>query len=114
MIAGVAHSGLCNSYLGYWAMIFALLTAYVGLFGQALGAQREFSGPMSKPWRMVLLHARAWSAAAATFARIDDSGSLSLLDLTCVLIALGCVLTIAIRLKRILDALEAKSTGVTR
>ena len=46
--------------IGYWAAIFALLTAYVGLFGQALGVQREFGGMMSKPWRMVALHLGAW------------------------------------------------------
>lgn len=56
IFAGVAHSGLMHPVLGYWAAIFALLTAYVGMFGQAVGVQREFSGIMSKPWRMVALH----------------------------------------------------------
>jgi len=49
IFAGVAHSGWLNPFFGYWAAIFALLTAYVGLFGQAVGVQREFSGVMSKP-----------------------------------------------------------------
>ena len=60
IFAGVAHSGWMNPFLGYWAAIFALLTAYVGMFGQAVGVQREFSGVMSKPWRMVTLHIGAW------------------------------------------------------
>src|SRR4029077_4386430 len=51
IFAGVAHSGLNAVDSGYWAAILALLTAYVGLFGQAVGVQREFSGLMSKPWR---------------------------------------------------------------
>jgi len=38
----------------------AVLTSYVGLFGQALGVQRQFGGIMSKPWRMVALHGGAW------------------------------------------------------
>jgi phosphatidylglycerophosphate synthase len=53
IFVGVAHSGLMNPFIGYWAAIFAVVTAYVGLFGQGLGAQREFGGMMSKPWRMV-------------------------------------------------------------
>src|SRR4029077_13874481 len=70
VFAGVAHSGLMNPVLGYWAAIFALLTAYVGLFGQAIGVQREFSGLMSKPWRMVAVHLGAW----ATFAFWQGNG----------------------------------------
>jgi phosphatidylglycerophosphate synthase len=114
IFAGVAHSGLASPFSGYWAAIFALLTAYVGTLGQAVGVQREFSGPMSKPWRMVLLHAGSWGAAAAAFANAAISGSLTLLDYTCMLIVFGCVQTIAIRLTRILEALEAKNTGDTR
>ena len=111
IFVGVAHSGLASPFSGYWAAIFALLTAYVGTLGQAVGVQREFSGPMSKPWRMVLLHAGAWCAAAATFIGAPATGSVTLLDYTCILIVLGCVQTIAIRLNRILDALETKTAG---
>ena len=49
IFVGVAHSGLCSPFSGYWAAIFALLTAYVGTLGQAVGTKREFSGIMSKP-----------------------------------------------------------------
>jgi len=112
IFAGVAHSGLASPFSGYWAAIFALLTAYVGTLGQAVGVQREFSGPMSKPWRMVLLHAGSWCAAAAAVLGVQVTGSMTLLDYTCMLVVLGCVQTMAIRLKRILDALDAKATGV--
>lgn len=112
IFAGVAHSGLASPFSGYWAAIFALLTAYVGTLGQAVGVQREFSGPMSKPWRMVLLHAGAWCAAAAALLGVQVAGSMTLLDYTCMLVVLGCVWTMAIRLNRILDALDAKATGV--
>jgi phosphatidylglycerophosphate synthase len=107
---GVAHSGLCSPFSGYWAAIFALLTAYVGMLGQAVGVQREFSGVMSKPWRMVLLHIGAWS----TFAMLVRNkshvhlGGLTVLDWTCIIVIIGCVQTIAIRLKRIMKALERK------
>src|SRR5207247_1367508 len=61
IFAGVAHSGLAHPMAGYWAAILALFTAYVGTLGQAVGGRREFGGLMSKPWRMVVLHAGAWS-----------------------------------------------------
>lgn len=56
IFTGVARSGwMHHPILGYWAAILALLTAYVGLFGQAIGVGRQFGGLMSKPWRMVAL-----------------------------------------------------------
>ena len=85
IFVGVAHSGLMHPILGYWAAIFAVLTAYVGLFGQAVGVQREFSGMMSKPWRMVALHVGAWTTFACF--RWNDARfnlpSLTILDWTC-------------------------------
>ncbi len=111
IFAGVAHSGLCNPVSGYWAAIFALLTAYVGISGQAVGARREFGGVMSKPWRMVILHAGAWAAWGSFW--LGDGwvrwGLLTILDWTCVVVILGCVQTIAVRLRRIMAALAAKS-----
>src|SRR5437762_14238710 len=61
IFAGLAHSGLMNPVIGYWAAIFSLLTAYVGIFGQAIGGRREFGGIMSKPWRLVTLSLGAWA-----------------------------------------------------
>src|SRR5438067_6352767 len=99
IFAGVAHSGWMNPFLGYWAAIFALLTAYVGMFGQAVGVQREFSGLMSKPWRMVVLNIGAW----VTFASLPVSiHRFSILDVTCGAIIGGCIQTMALRLKRIM------------
>ncbi|HJT80403.1 MAG TPA: CDP-alcohol phosphatidyltransferase family protein, partial [Chthoniobacterales bacterium] len=53
IFAGLAHSGWMYPAIGYWAAVLALITAYVGLFGQAIGRGRQFGGSMSKPWRMV-------------------------------------------------------------
>jgi phosphatidylglycerophosphate synthase len=105
IFVGVAHSGLMNALIGYWAAIFAVLTAYVGLFGQALGVQREFGGIMSKPWRMVAIHIGAWLAF------FDDGrsfASFTILDWTCLVVIAGCVQTIVVRLKRIIAALQNK------
>ncbi len=109
---GVAHSGLCCVLGGYWVAIMALATAYVGTFGLAVGVQREFSGVMSKPWRMVALSV----GAVVTFVLLETDrpirlGGETVLDWTNLVILLGCVQTIAIRLKRIIAALERKKQG---
>ena len=111
IFVGVAHSGWMNPFLGYWAAIFALLTAYVGMFGQAVGVQREFSGVMSKPWRMVALHLGGWLTLGYFW---RNGGALflrdfTILDWTCIVIIAGCLQTIALRLKRIMVALRANS-----
>jgi phosphatidylglycerophosphate synthase len=105
IFVGVAHSGLMNLLIGYWAAIFAVLTAYVGLLGQALGGQREFGGMMSKPWRMVTLSI----GAGLTFLLGQQSfGRFTVLDWTGFVIIAGCVETIVVRLKRITAGLQDK------
>lgn len=113
IFTGVAHSGLNAVLSGYWAAIFALLTAYVGTFGQAVGVHREFSGLMSKPWRMVTLHLGAWITLGLIWWRAGTIhlGALTVLDWTCVVVVLGCLQTIAVRLRRIMAALKVKSNS---
>src|SRR4029077_6221659 len=108
---GIAHSGLMNPFIGYWAAIFAVLTAYVGLFGQATGVQREFSGMMSKPWRMVALHLGAWLTyiCGSYGGSIQSIGGFTILDWTCLVVIAGCLQTVVVRLKRILIALQNKT-----
>jgi phosphatidylglycerophosphate synthase len=111
VFAGVAHSGLASPMSGYWAAIFALLTAYVGMLGQAVGAHREYSGVMAKPWRMVTLHAGAWTTWAAWWwgsGRVQPGG-FTILDWTCLVVVLGCLETIAVRLRRIMRTLRIKA-----
>jgi len=112
IFAGVAHSGMNAVVSGYWAAILALLTAYVGVFGQAVGVQREFSGVMSKPWRMVTLHVGAWTSLGLIWWGDGNIhwGSMTVLDWTCLVIVLGCGQTIAVRLARIIRALAAKKS----
>lgn len=111
IFVGVAHSSWTNPFLGYWAAIFALLTAYVGLFGQAVGVQREFSGMMSKPWRMVALHLGAWLTLGCLWWNHGrgTAGPFTILDWTCLVVIAGCLQTIALRLRRIMAALGQKS-----
>lgn len=110
IFVGVAHSGWNAVISGYWAAIAALLTAYVGLFGQAVGVQREFSGLMSKPWRMVTLHIGAWTTVGLILRHTCDVRwkNLTVLDWTCLLVAIGCIQTMWVRLSRIMRALRTK------
>jgi phosphatidylglycerophosphate synthase len=111
IFAGVAHSGLGHVYAGYWAAILALLTAYVGMFGQAVGVQREFSGIMAKPWRMVTLHVGAWILLGITWSGRPAVApwGLTVLDWTCIVVVVGCIQTIVVRLQRIFRALKLKA-----
>lgn len=104
IFVGVAHSGWCCPFGAYWAAILAVFTAYVGMFGQAVGAHREFSGLMAKPWRMAALHVGAW----LTLAWRSRYGGLTVLDWTCLVVIVGCVQTVAARLRRIMWALRDK------
>ena len=108
IFVGVAHSGLMNPLIGYWTAIFSLFTAYVGLFGQAIGGRREFSGIMSKPWRMVALSLGAWAmfGCRSCLVGLHDFGKLTILDWTCLVIIAGCLQTIIVRLKRIMTTLQ--------
>jgi phosphatidylglycerophosphate synthase len=111
IFVGVAHSDLMNPFIGYWTAIFSLFTAYVGLFGQAIGGRREFSGIMSKPWRMVALSGGAWAMFVWRSCQVEihDFGRLTILDWTCLVIIAGCLETIIVRLKRIVTALQDRA-----
>jgi phosphatidylglycerophosphate synthase len=106
----VSYSGWMNLILGYWEAIFSLLTSYVGIFGPAIGERREFSGWMSKPWRMVALHLGAWITLALLWWSDGDIRfhHLSVLDWTCLIVIAGCMQTIVVRLKRIMVAVQDK------
>lgn len=113
IFVGVAHSGLCHPLGGYWAALFALFVAYVGTLGAAVGAEREFSGVMSKPWRMVTLHLGAWITLGLLWwgdGRVRY-GDLTVLDWTHLVIIAGCIQTVWIRLVRIVRALQTKTGG---
>ena len=107
IFVGAGYSGLCDPAGGYWAAIAALLVAYVGTLGQAVGVQREFSGIMSKPLRMVTLHVGAWITLGLLWFDADIRvAGLTVLDWTFIAVVLGCVQTMVVRLRRIVRALR--------
>jgi phosphatidylglycerophosphate synthase len=112
IFVGVAHSRLCHPLGGYWAAILALLVAYVGTLGQAVGVQREFSGLMAKPMRMVALNVGAWATLGLLWwgGGMIRYARLTVLDWTMLAILAGCVQTIWIRLDRILRALQKQES----
>ena len=104
IFVGVGFSGLCSVHLGYLTAIASLLVAYLGTLGKATGAHRDFSGPMSKPWRMVVLHV---GAIIALFVRQPFDGiNMTTLDWTCSLIIAGCAVTFVRRLRNIVKQLN--------
>lgn len=110
IFVGVAHSGLCHPLLSYWAAVFALFTAYVGTLGQAAGANRQFGGVMSKPWRMVALHAGAWLLLADRWGpNWSHAWRFSILDAALAVVIVGCAQTIAVRLARIVRTLDSQA-----
>ncbi len=111
IFVGAAHSDWMNPLFGYWAALMSLGTAYVGMLGQAVGAQREFGGVMSKPWRMVVLSLGAWLTYALIRWNGGDTtiGNLSVLDLACLAVIAGCLQTSTQRLGRILRSLKKKN-----
>ncbi len=112
IFAGAAHSGWMHPLFGYWAAMMSLGTAYIGMLGQAVGVQREFSGWMSKPWRMVALGLGAWLTYGLARWHQGNPGlaGLTALDWSCVVVMAGCLQTSALRLARILRALRAKDS----
>ena len=113
IFVGAAHSGLGHVLGGYWVALLAVLVAYIGTFGQAVGAGRQFGGLMSKPWRMVTLHLGAWIMLAAIWfgnGRIQYGG-LTILDWTYLVIIAGSLQTIVVRLRQISKNLQYDSTA---
>src|SRR5579884_4031102 len=111
IFVGVAHSALCHPITGYWAALFALLVAYVGILGQAVGGPRQFGGLMTKPWRMVTLHVGAWLTLGLLWGMSEQVayGGLTVLDWTNLVIIAGCVQTLWVRLRRMVRELKTST-----
>lgn len=54
ILVGCGYSINSSPEAGYWAALFAVLTAYIRAIGKASGAPQNFSGPLAKQQRMFL------------------------------------------------------------
>ncbi len=92
--------------LGASAALAAVATAYVRAAGKAAGGPSDFSGPMAKPQRMLLITALGlWSALAPQGWQPVMAG-LALPSLVLIVVIIGCIVTISRRLRRIAGALR--------
>ncbi|MBW8017807.1 MAG: CDP-alcohol phosphatidyltransferase family protein [Planctomycetes bacterium] len=88
--------------LGWLAGTLAMLTAYIRLLGDSVGAEQYFSGPMAKPHRMALLTA-AMPIAAIMQYFFDFPGIVFYIVL--LIVVLGCIITAIRRLRCIVGDL---------
>ena len=84
-------------WLGWLGALLAMATAYVRVFGGALGFAQDFRGPLAKAQRMAVLTAACVLAAAETFWHGERYALLA----AAVVIAAGALLTCITRTRAI-------------
>ena len=106
---GIAGGNWFSISLGLLAALFAMFTAYTRVLGGAIGANQYFIGPMAKQHRMALI----------TVANVICLGDFIIPNLhhpvsqiTLIIITLGCIITVARRVKNIAKDLVEKSKEV--
>lgn len=94
----------CLRELGWAAAVLAVITAYVRALGTSMGAGQHFVGPMAKPHRMAAMTVACLIAALAP---LWNPFSLAI-PLALAIVVLGCLITIARRLHRIVQEMNSK------
>jgi phosphatidylglycerophosphate synthase len=92
------------AHLGWAAAVLATLTAYLRVFGGAVGLPQDFSGPMAKQQRMAVMTV----ACVASPLEMAGAHPGSLLLAALIIVAIGSAVTVARRTYRIVRALEAR------
>lgn len=98
------------AWLGWLAALAAALTAYVRVFGGALGQPQVFCGPMAKQHRMAVASAALLAAPLAP--SLAGWDATTVLQAGLVLIAAGSVLTCATRTRAIVRRLAATQVAL--
>lgn len=99
-----------SAWLGWLGALLAALTAYVRVFGGALGLAQDFRGPMAKQHRMAILTIACLAGAA----ELPLRGSVHSLEIAAVFIAVGWLLTCITRTLAIARQLRAGRAGEPR
>lgn len=95
--------------LAWAAAVGAVLTAYVRAFAGSVGATEQFVGPMAKPQRMALL-----TIAALVTAVVHPGGRDGVvLAIALGIVAVGTLVTVAVRVRRLAHELDARATATT-
>jgi phosphatidylglycerophosphate synthase len=101
--AGYAAPEPWGPTLGLAVALLAVMTAYVRTLGKAIGADWHFAGPMAKQHRMAVMSLACLAAGAGWFADLHREA----LGAGLLIVALGCLLTLINRLRRIVRDLYA-------
>lgn len=107
ILAGAGYAQPSSPWLqtlGWMAAALAVITAYVRALGASVGTRQYFLGPMAKPQRMATLTVACVAMAVLVFV----GKPFDLLQPALILICLGCLVTIARRVARIVNELESK------
>jgi phosphatidylglycerophosphate synthase len=108
ILVGMALCDRLDSMLLVFAVTAALMaamTAYTRVLGASVGTKQYFSGPMAKQHRMALL-----TATIIALPILPSPLSYQMtLKFALVVISLGCVATVAIRLRKISMELQGKA-----
>ena len=94
----------CLHTLGWLAATLSIMTAYVRALGASVGCSQYFIGPMAKPQRMALLTV----VCVAMCVLIYAEKSVNLVHPALGIISAGCVVTIALRVLKIVRELESR------
>jgi phosphatidylglycerophosphate synthase len=89
--------------LGWAAAVLAVITAYVRTLGAAAGAGQCFLGPMAKQHRMAVMTVACVLAAIGVFM----NAAASVVIVALVVVIAGTLLTIARRMRHIIQTLES-------
>lgn len=96
--------------MGWCAGLMAVLTAYVRILSASIGAPVNFQGPMAKQHRMALMTGACVLTAIEGY--LWQPGYVLLLALGIVIV--GCVVTVALRIRQAYLFLESKSSKMER
>jgi phosphatidylglycerophosphate synthase len=90
--------------LGWLCTVLAILTAYVRALGAYAGAGQQYCGPMAKPHRMATMTVSCLVCALLLWLETGYS----VMPWALGVIAIGCVITVFRRTRRIIVALESR------
>lgn len=102
--AGAASGHTLGPALGWIAAVAAVGTAYVRMLGASLTGAHDFCGPFAKPQRMAVLTVACVGGAAEALV----AGTAICLQVAIGVIAVGTLVTVIRRLRRLARSLNAR------